>query len=41
MSGVYPLRVPLKVDVKAGPNQADAKGIEGDARPFYNSESQS
>jgi len=28
MSGVYPLRVPLKVDVKAGPNWADAKAIE-------------
>ncbi len=27
MSSVYPLRVPLKVDVKAGPNWADAKGI--------------
>jgi len=27
MSGVYPLRVPLKVDVKAGPNWADAKAI--------------
>ena len=27
MSGVYPLRVPLKVDVKTGPNWADAKGI--------------
>ncbi len=26
MSGVYPsLRVPLKVDVKAGPNWADAR----------------
>ena len=29
MAGVYPkLRVPLKVDVKAGPNWADARGIE-------------
>jgi DNA polymerase-1 len=27
MSGVYPLRVPLKVDVKAGPNWADAREI--------------
>jgi DNA polymerase-1 len=28
MSGVYPsLRVPLKVDVKAGPNWADARGM--------------
>jgi DNA polymerase-1 len=28
MSGVYPgLRVPLKVDVKAGPNWAVAKGL--------------
>ena len=27
MSGVYPLRVPLKVDVKAGPNWADAKAV--------------
>ena len=27
MSGVYQLRVPLKVDVKAGPNWADAKEI--------------
>ena len=28
MSGVYPsLRVPLKVDVKAGPNWADAREV--------------
>ena len=27
MSNVYPLRVPLKVDVKAGPNWADARAI--------------
>jgi DNA polymerase I len=27
MSNVHPLRVPLKVDVKAGPNWADAKDI--------------
>ena len=27
MSGVHSLRVPLKVDVKAGPNWADARGI--------------
>jgi DNA polymerase-1 len=27
MSGVYPLRVPLKVDVKAGPNWAGAREI--------------
>ena len=28
MSGVYPLRVPLKVDVKAGPNWADCRQLE-------------
>jgi DNA polymerase I len=27
MAGVHPLRVPLKVDVKAGPNWADTRGI--------------
>lgn len=29
MAGVHPLKVPLKVDVKAGPNWADAQPISG------------
>ena len=28
MSGVHPLRVPLKVDVKAGPNWAEARAVD-------------